>query len=722
MILGITENKTQFSATILSIIGTIFLLTGCFNKAPEIPDTAIRPVINSYHGTDVVDNYQWLEIGDDPSVRKWSDAQNEYARWILDNIPLRQAIEERLRELYYEKASTEYRSFQFENDLLFALKKQPPKDQPLLVVLASPDDLGTERVILDPTLLDTTSQSAIDFYVASPSAKYVGISISRGGKEDGDLFIYETATGKKLPDYVPRVNGPTAGGDIAWKPDESGFYYSHYPRSGERPEEEMRFYQQVYYHKLGTPTEEDVYEIGKEFPKIAEIQFETSPDNKYVLAVVADGDGGEYTHYFLNESGKWTQITQLKDLISTCKFGFDNSLYLFSTKDAPRGKIIHLKPSITELSQAETIIPESDAVIYDFLPTANKIYTRDLVGGPYQIRQFTTAGELQRLIPIMPVSTVRDMISIGGDKMLYRNYSYLEPPVCFIYDPKSEEPVRTAMFVTTDADFSDVEVVRESTTSKDGTIVPMSILRRKGTNLDGNNPTILYGYGGYGLSRSPGYDRSLSLWLNNGGVYVIANIRGGGEFGEEWHLDGNLTKKQNVFDDFAACAGYLIEFGYTNSSRLAIKGGSNGGLLVGATMVQHPDLFKAVVCHKGVLDMLRVELHPNGEFNITEFGTVNNPDHFKALYAYSPYHNVREGIDYPAILLTADENDGRVDASNSRKMAAALQHATNMKGNILLSLSTGYGHGHGSALSDEIELEADMYAFLFEQLGIEFKK
>jgi len=326
------------------------------------------------------------------------------------------------------------------------------------------------------------------------------------------------------------------------------------------------------------------------------------------------------------------------------------------------------------------------------------------------------------LIPILPVSSVKDLTYLGDDKILYRNFSYTEPPTTFIYDPKLKEPSRTPMSMTSAADFSNVEVVRETATSKDGTKVPMNIMRLKGTKLNGDNPTILYGYGGYGLSSSPGYDRTLSVWLNNGGVYVIANIRGGGEFGEEWHLAGNLTNKQNVFDDFAACAEYLISTGYTNPSRLAIKGGSNGGLLVGATMVQHPNLFKAVVCNKGVLDMLRVELQPNGRFNVTEFGTVTNPDQFKALYAYSPYQNVKKGVDYPAILLTADENDGRVYACNSYKMAAALQDATDMKGTVLLLVTTGYGHGHGSSLSDEVALETDQFAFLFDQLGVKYIK
>jgi prolyl oligopeptidase len=313
------------------------------------------------------------------------------------------------------------------------------------------------------------------------------------------------------------------------------------------------------------------------------------------------------------------------------------------------------------------------------------------------------------------------MISLGGDSILYRISGYIEPPVCYTYAPSQREPLRTELQVTSPADFSDVEVIRKFAVSKDGTQVPLNIIRRKGTKLDGNNPTILYGYGGYGVSQTPRYDRTLSLWLDRGGVYAIANTRGGGEFGEEWHKAGNLTNKQNVFDDFAACAEYLIEAGYTNPSRLAIKGGSNGGLLVGATMTQHPHLFRAVVCLKGVLDMLRVELDPNGAFNVTEFGTVEDPEHFRALYAYSPYHNVVDGTRYPDVLITADENDGRVNPSNSRKMVARLQAATTSESYVLLRMSSGSGHGIGSALSEDIALYADTYAFLFDRLGVDFK-
>ena len=624
--------RTKLVAIAGLAVSICLILPGCGGEAGGPPVTAITPVTDVYHGVEVVDNYRWLENGSDSAVEDWTEAQNRYSRGFLDNIAVREAIADRLRQLY-DEASPEYYYFHYQSGSLFALKEDPTKDQPMLVVMASPHDLSSEKVVLDPNQLDSTGRTSIDFYVVSPDKRLVAVSLSKGGSEDGDVRVFDVATGEALPDLVSRVNGPTAGGDVAWTADGSGFHYSRYPREGERPADSLRFYQHVYYHKLGTPTEEDCYEIGEEFPFIAEIEFETSPDNRYVIAQVANGDGGEFAHYLLGPSGQWRQVTQHSDLIPTVKFGPDNSLYALSHKGTPRGRILNLPVGVRDFSRAGTVVDESDAVIDGFVCTENNIFVNEVVGGPSQLRVLDRDGQFQKTVPILPVSSVRGLISLGGDRILFRNQSYTEPTACYTYEPSEGSPLRTAIRVTTPADFGDVEVVREFAVSRDGTRVPMNIIRRKGTVLNGANPTILYGYGGYGSIERPSCGRKMSVWLDNGGVYVKANIRGGGEFGEEWHLAGNLTNKQNVFDDLAACARYLIDSAYTNPSKLAIWGGSNGGLLVGAVMTQHPELFRAVVCQKGVLDMLRVELDPNGAFNVTEFGTVTIPEHFEALHA-----------------------------------------------------------------------------------------
>jgi prolyl oligopeptidase len=711
------QNLRNTYWAIFFIILTSILMIGCAKESAQPPETAIKPVSVTHHGVEVTDNYQWLENNNNPEVLAWDSSQNVYTRQYLDNLPSREAIAGRLEELYTE-TSPDYYYFCYQGDKLFAMKKQPPKEQSMLVTLTSPFDLSGEKVILDPTELDTSGLTSIDFYVVSPDANLVAVSLSQGGTEDGHVYVYEVETGKRLSDYVPHVNGPTAGGDVAWTADGNGFYYTHYPREGERPANELRFYQQVYYHKLGTSTAEDKYVIGEEFPKIAEVYFETSNDNKYVLAGVANGDGGEYAHYLLNPKGKWTQITRFEDKIPDVYFGPDNSLYMLSNRDASHGKILRLASGQTKLSQAKTIVPESDAVIRHYLPTDKHLYIQDMLGGPSRLRVMDLMGKDERVVELPLVSSIWGLTQIDGDRILYTSSSYTEPSAVYQYDPDQPMPQKTAMFTTSIADFSDVEVVREYAVSKDGTKVPVNILHRKGTELDGSNPAILYGYGGYGSSETPYFDRVLSIYLDNGFVYAIANIRGGGEFGEEWHLAGNLLNKQNVFDDFAACAQHLIDAGYTNPSKLAIMGGSNGGLLVGATMTQHPELFRAVVCLKGVLDMMRFESEPNGAFNVTEYGSVSDPEQFKALYAYSPYRAIREGVRYPDVIFTADINDNRVGAGNSRKMAARMQALADPETLVLLRMSTGSGHGIGGSLSASLAQKADYMAFLFDRLGV----
>ena len=302
--------------------------------------------------------------------------------------------------------------------------------------------------------------------------------------------------------------------------------------------------------------------------------------------------------------------------------------------------------------------------------------------------------------------------------LLFRDQSYTEPEAWFRCVKEKTEPVKTALHDTSPVSFADIEVTREFAISKDGTRIPLNIIFRRGMKRDAQNPTLLYSYGGYGISMSPRFDFTRRLWFDHGGVYVVANIRGGGEFGEDWHKAGNLTKKQNVFDDFAAAAEYLIKEKYTRPEKLAIQGGSNGGLLMGAMITQHPDLMRAVVSQVGIYDMLRVELAPNGAFNVTEFGTVKDPDQFKALYAYSPYHHVVDGTKYPSTLMMTGANDGRVAPYHSRKMVARLDEANKSQNPILLRTSSSAGHGIGTALGERIKQLADIYAFLFAQLGM----
>ena len=337
-------------------------------------------------------------------------------------------------------------------------------------------------------------------------------------------------------------------------------------------------------------------------------------------------------------------------------------------------------------------------------------------GGPSKLFD-VVAGQPDKAIGIPDVSSVGQLVAVG-ESLLFDNQSFTQPAAWYRYDPANGQVKKTALAQTSPADFSDVEVIRQTAISKDGAHVPMTILRRKGTRLDGKNPTLLYAYGGYGLSQSPTFAVRRRFWLEHGGVWVVANIRGGAEFGDNWHEQGRLTKKQNVFDDFIACAEFLVKARYTNPDKLVIEGRSNGGLLMGAALTQRPDLFRAVVSYVGIYDMLRVETFPNGVFNITEFGSTKEKDQFQALYGYSPYHRVKDGTDYPAVLFLTGDNDGRVDPMNSRKMTARLQAATHSGRPILLRTSSNSGHGVGAGLNERVEQDADQFSFLFDQLGM----
>ncbi len=707
----------------LSVSVAALLLAGCSGGMEEskLPDTPKIAVTDTYHGVEVTEQYRWLEDHKDPKVRAWNDAQHAYARSILDALPDRPAIQKRLQGLLGEETPSYYR-IKHRNGTLFALKRQPPHEQSILVAMESADDPSSERVVLDLNVLNPEATTTIDFYSPSPDGKVLAVSLSEKGSEIGDLFFYDIVSGKRLGDRIPYVNGPTAGGSIAWFKDGTGVFYTRYPRAGERPEEDLAFYQQVYCHRLGTPTEEDTYEVGKDFPRIAEIRLDASHDGTLFLATVANGDGGEYAHYLRDKSGKWAQVTQFDEGICAVRFGPDNSLYMLSYQDAPNGRILRMVAGETDTRKAKVVVPESDVSIYEYLPTDSRLYVIDMAGGPRDIRMFDLQGKLLSPIRTPPVSSAGSLVDLGDDNILFNGSSFVAPPTWYRFEADKNETHKTALIKKCSATFDDIEVVREFAVSKDGTKIPMNIMQKKGTQLDGKNPTILYGYGGYGICKSPEFDVTRRLWFDQGGVYVVANIRGGGEYGEDWHKEGYLTNKQNVFDDFIACANYLIDSAYTTPKKLAIWGGSNGGLLMGAVMTQHPELFRVVVSRAGVYDMLRTELEPNGVFNITEYGTVKDPEQFRALYAYSPYHHVVEGTAYPAVLFTVGTFDGRVNPWQSRKMLAALQEANSSDYPLLMRTSEASGHGHRGGLTENVNKKADQYAFLMDQLGMKYRK
>ena len=697
------------------------------------PATPKASVTDAYHGVEVSDDYRWLENWDDPNVQAWSAAQNAYAHSVLDHLPGVEAIREQVTKLRKIQIPRHF-ALAYEGGTLFALRYQPPKQQPFLVAMKSEDDTASARVLLDPNALDPKGGSSIDWYKASPDGKLVAVSLSEGGSESGNVHVYDAATGKPVGEVIARVNYGTGGGSLAWDADGTGFYYTRYPREGERPAADMDSYLQVYHHRIGTPVERDRYEVGKDFPRIAEIELDRSPNGRWILANVANGDGGEFAQYLRASDGRWTQLSRFEDQVVDAVFGPDESIYLLSRAGAPRGKLLRLSLRDTgaqgpSLAQATQLVPQGEGVIQfeyaganGIVPADTRLFLIEGIGGPERVRIFDLTGKEIGTLPVPPVSAVQQVLALRGrgqDTVLYQTASYLQPATWRRWAPGAggagqESP--TALSRPWPVDFSDAEAVREDAISKDGTHVPLTIVRRKGTKLDGKNPTLLTGYGGFGISLTPGFDSGRRVLLDRGGILAIANLRGGGEFGEEWHRAGNLAGKQHVFDDFIACAEHLVKAGYTTPQRLAIEGGSNGGLLMGAALTQRPDLFRAVVSHVGIYDMLRVELSPNGAFNVTEYGTVQDPEQFRTLYAYSPYHHVQEGTKYPAVLFLTGANDPRVDPMQSRKMTARLQA---VGANALLRTSGNTGHGFGTPLDERIDQEVDVDAFLFDQLGMQ---
>jgi len=561
-------------------------------QIPKPPDTPKRPVTDEVQGVKIADDYRWLENWEDPSVKAWSAAENARTREYLDHLPARESIKKRIHELV-AASSASYYDLQFRAGMLFAEEYQPPQQQPMLVVMRSADDPASAKIVFDPNTATSKGSLSVDFYVPSFGGTYVAAALSENGSEDSSAHIFEVATGKELSDVVPRVNFATAGGSIAWKADSSGFYYTRYPQGSERPAEDANLYQQVYFHKLGTDAKQDTYVIGKEFPRIAEIQLRMSDDGRWLLAAVGNGDGGQFAHYLMDADGHWTQLTHFEDGIVSVKFGVDPALYLLSRKDAPRGQILRLPLAQLDLAEAKVVVPQTPggtndsdrASIQNFVCAWNRLYIIDIIGGPSRVRVFgrkdaergarSAPSPLEAMgeVPLPPISSIGQVVSIGGGDVLFFTSTYLEPPAWYRFDAATGKAERTALFETSPVKFDDAEVVRDFATSKDGTRVPVNIIRRKGTKLDGSNPTLLYGYGGYGISEQPFFGGwFFRLWLDQGGVYVDANLRGGAEYGEEWHSAGNLTHKQNVFDDFLACAQYLIDQKYTSPAHLAIMG------------------------------------------------------------------------------------------------------------------------------------------------------
>ncbi len=687
-----------------------FLWVARLGADVPLPATPKKPVTDEYHGVKVVDPYRWLENRTEPVVKKWVQDQNRYTRASLDKIPQRPAILKRLRELNHSP-TTPYEKITYQDGKLFAQSGE------LVVTLRTADDPDSEKTLVDAVAVLGKKTAIVDFFHVSPDGKKVAVSLSAEGKEDGTVCVFDVATRKKLADQVPDVKSPL-GGSLVWKGNSSGFYYTRNPPTGRPPKKDELTQQLIYFHQLGQDSRKDSYIFGKTLSPIADSTLDMSNDDKYLLVSASTGwASDQYAHYLIDTAtGKARQIGASADRITSVRFGAGDDLYLLCNHNAPRGRLLRISRTRLDLKEATIVVPQLAGVLQMFLLLDKRLLVVERRDGSTHLRLFTYQGKKLRPVPVQPGFHVKEIVPLDEDELLFLTESFFTPSAWFRYTPGKLLARKTKLFTAYPrVDFSDCEVVRETAVSKDGTKVPITILRKKVTKLDGQNPTLLTGYGGYNLIQDPEFEPGRRLWLEQGGVLAIAHLRGDGDFGDHWHQAGILTQRQNAFDDFAACARHLIDRKYTNPAKLAIEGASNGGTLMGAALTQHPKLFRAVVSHVGAYDMLRQELQTRG-FDIPEFGTVKNPKEFKALYAYSPYHKVVDGTAYPAILLTTGENDGRVDPTNTWKFAARLQAATSSKQPVLLWTNSDSGHQLGSG--ESLANKADVFGFLFQQLGM----
>jgi prolyl oligopeptidase len=675
---------------------------------------AQKPVTNTYHGVAVGDPYQWLEA-DDADVHAWSAAQNVHAREVLDHLPNLAALHTELHDILAAPV-TKFNGLEVANGKLFANRKQPDHEQPEIVVMDDPAKPGAAKLIFDPAAVGG-AQQAVDWWRPSPDGTKIAMSISVGGSEAGSLHVLGL-DGKELEPVIPNVQRGTGGGDLAWTADSKGFYYTRYPSPGERPANELDGWLTVWSHTLGTPIAQDKFELGKDLPKIAEIQLASDKSGR-VIATVQNGDGEAFRHYVHDATG-WRQLDDWNDHIVAVEFGPKDDFWVVSRDKAPRGKLLRLGAHAKSGAAATVVVPEGkDALVVEFDEHHNLVTFGDRVfaiyqlGGPSELRAFTFDGKPAAVPPQPPIGTVGTPV-VWKNAVLYPASSYVTQWAYHLFDPVrhtvSELPDLLPKIAV---DLSAFDVSREMATSKDGTQVPLNIVWPKGAPKDGSTPCLVTGYGGYGVNITPRFLGAFSPLLKRGVCFVEINLRGGGEFGDAWHQA--LTHKQNVFDDLTAALEYMVAHKYSSSDKLAIFGGSNGGLLMGAMITQHPELVHAVVSEVGIYDMLRVELSPNGAYNVTEFGSVADEDQFKALYAYSPYHHVVPRA-YPAILMTTGANDPRVSPWQSRKMIAALQAAQTGPAPILLRTSDAAGHGMGSSTTESVDLMTHVEGFLLWQL------
>lgn len=673
------------------------------------PATRSEPFTEVIHGIEIVDPYRWLEDGESEEVRQWVEEQNRYTAAVLGAIPGREQLRERLAALLSIDTVS---SPALRGSYSFFMRRQEQQNQAVLYVREGLD--GPARPLVDPNPMSEDGTVAIDWWYPSQDGRLLAYGISSAGDEKSTLYVLDVASGKPLPDSIPH----TRYSSVAWLPDNSGFYYTRYPAPESVPPGEENYNQRVFFHRLGADPAADpeIFGAGRDPQDV--YSASVSPDGRYLLIMAFQGWAkSELYLRDLQGDGEFIAVASGVEAIFSGRV-IDDRLYIFTNEGAPNYRLFVADARTPAREHWRELIPQSETVLQGVEFAGGKIVASGLRNATSVLQVYSLDGEPQGEIPLPTLGTVGGLDGVPEqDEILFVFTSFFVPPVIYRYNLHTGQ---SGIYEQAQADIDTgaFEVRQVWYRSKDGTRVSMFVAHRHGLDLNGANPTLLTGYGGFNISRTPIFSATLCYWLDRGGVYALPNLRGGGEYGEAWHQAGMLERKQNVFDDFIAAAEWLIDNGYTRSERLAIMGGSNGGLLVGAALTQRPDLFKAVVCAVPLLDMMRYHHFLIARLWIPEYGCADDPQQARYLYAYSPYHQVRPGVRYPAVLFTTAESDSRVDPLHARKMAALLQQVTDGAGPVLLRVETRAGHGVGKPLNKIIDEQVDVWSFICWQLGV----
>lgn len=689
---------------------SMFFMTESFAQQKfEYPNFPKTDQVDNYNGVKVADPYRKLEE-DSAETKAWIESENKLTNSYLATIPQREAIKKRLTELWnYEKFSAPFKAgshyFYYKNDGL--------QNQSVLYITDSVKDSG--RIFLDPNKLSADGTVALSGISFTDDGKLMAYGVATAGSDRTVWRIKDVESGNDLDDVLK----PNRQGGISWTKDGEGFFYSRFPETEQGGElRSQTFNQKFYFHKLGTPQSDDMLIYERPDNKEYFVGGFVTEDGEWLIINVGKGTGPQNMVYFKNLK---MPDSQIKPLVSELKYdysfiGNDNDKFYFKTDDnAPLGKIA---VADTKTGNWTDLIPEAKETLQGVDFINNQLVLNYLKDAHSQIKIYDTKGKSVREVALPGIGSAGGFGGKRYDTETFYTYSsYNAPPTIYYYDMKTG---KSEVFKQAKVNFNsaDYEVNQVFFNSKDGTRVPMFIVHKKGIKLDGNNPALLYGYGGFNISQTPGFSVSRVVWMEMGGVFAVANLRGGAEYGENWHEAGTKLKKQNVFDDFIGAAEYLIKNKYTSPKKLAIQGGSNGGLLIGAVLNQRPELFGAALPAVGVMDMLRFPKFTIGWAWTSDYGSPDNPEEFKAIYAYSPLHNIKKGTKYPATLITTADHDDRVFPAHSFKYAATLQEAQAGNAPVLIRIETKAGHGAGKPTAKVIEEQADLYGFLMKNLGM----